>query len=353
VEFDISHSGDLDKTSALEVRLNDTVVGSVSLTPGNTGPVRQRMAIPEGIAGRDPSLLEVSSYLDIGSVDCAHRHEERAWLRLGGDSLVDLSTVPLRIDDLSELNRICLRDAFLRRAAVIVPADAEANRNDLLKSIGINLGTRLSSMPVLWPQVATYRQDVTPDPDRVAGRSGLVLGSAFQWPWAFGGKSRLVVEGSPTTLDHLVMRGEEVAKTDFDSSLVFSPWTEGEYFAAIGGIEDLGGNETVDLLTKPEVFERLGGTVAAFDGDGRLVTYDVRSVQEMSLAAEVRSAFEDVSDADGIMDREIQKTEAGLASMAFNLGLGSAAILVLAGIFAIQRLVVARRKKRVEEGGEL
>ncbi len=357
LEFDIAHSGGLDKTSAFEVRLNDAVVGSVALTPGNTGPVRQRMAIPEGIAGRDPSLLTVSSYLDIGSVDCAHRHEERAWLRIGGESLVDLRTAPFRIDDLSQLNRICLRDAFLRRAAVIVPGEAEPRRNELLKTIGMGLGSRLPTMPVLWPQVATYNRERTPDPDRVEGRSGLVLGSAFQWPWAFGGKSRLVVEGSPNSPERLVMRGEEVPRADFDPSLVFaqlvpSPWTEGEYFAALGGIEGLGGNTTVEMLDNPGVFERLGGTVAVYDAGGRLVTYDVRSIQEVSLAAQVRGAFEPGVKADEIVDREIRKTEAGLASMAYNLGLGSAAVLVLAGVFAIQRLVAARRKKRIEEEGD-
>jgi len=339
--------------------LNDTVVGSVALAPGNTGPVRQRMAIPEGIAGRDPSLLTVSSYLDIGTVDCAHRHEERAWLRLGGESLVDLRTAPFRIDDLAQLNRICLRDAFLRRAAVIIPGEAEPRRNELLKSIGMNLGSRLSTMPVLWPQAATYTSDQTPDPERVKGRSGLVLGSAFQWPLAFGGKSRLVVEGSPTALDRLVLRGEEVAKTDFDPSLVFaqlvpSPWSNGEYFAAVGGIDGLGGNATADLLDKPAVFERLGGTVAAYDEGGRLVTYDVRSVQEMSLAAQVRGAFQPGVKADELVDGEIRKTEAGMAALAFNVGLGSAAALLLAGVFVIQRIVAGRRKKRVaEEGDEL
>jgi hypothetical protein len=359
LEFDLAHSGDLQNTSALEVRLNDTVVGSVSLAPGNTGPLRQRMAIPEGIAGRDPSLLTVSSYLDIGTVDCAHRHEERAWLRLGGESLVDLRTAPFRIEDLSQLNRICFRDAFLRRTAVIVPGEGEPRRNELLKTIGMNLGSRLSTMPVLWPQAAIYRPDKTPDPERVEGRSGLVLGSAFQWPMAFGGKSRLVVEGSPTARDRLVMRGEEVAKTDFDPSLVFaqlvpSPWSDGEYFAAIGGIDGLGGNATVDLLDKPEVFERLGGTVAAYDEGGRLVTYDVRSVQEMSLAAQVRGSFQPGVKADELVDGEIRKTEAGMAALAFNVGLGSAAALLLAGVFVIQRIVAGRRKKRAaEEGGEL
>lgn len=358
VDFDLSHSGDLEKTSALEVRLNDTVIGSVSLAPGDTGPVRQRLRIPEGIAGRDPSVLTVSSYLDIGSVDCGHRHEERAWLRLGPDSLLDLQTEAFRIEDLSQLNQIPLRDAFLRRAAVLVPGEAESRRNDLLKTVGMRLGGRLPSMPVLWPQVATYASDRAPDPARVGNRSGLVLGSADQWNSAFEGKCRLVVEGAPGRLDRLVLRGEEVPKSDFDPSLVFaqlvaSPWTNGEYFAAIGGIGGLGGNTTVDLLDRPDIFERLGGTVSALDGSGRLVTYDVRSVQEMSLAAQVRSAFEPGVESGDIVDREIRKTEAGMAATALNLGLGSAAVLVLAGLFVLQRIAVRRRKPRIEEGDEL
>ena len=360
VEFDFSHPDNLDKTSAFEARLNDAVIGSVALAPENSGRMKQRLAIPAGIAGRDPSLLTVSSYLDIGSVDCAHRNEERAWLNISGDTIVDIRTTPLKIDDLSRLNLLCLRDAFLRRTALLVPEEPDAKRNDLVKVIGLHLGSRLPSMPVLWPQLATYGPEAPPETARVEKRSGLVLGSAFQWPEAFGGKSRLIVEGGGTHGDQMLLRGEKVAVTDFDPALAFvqlvgSPWTSGEYFAAIGGIEGFGENATVDLLTKPEIYEQLRGNVSAIDADNRLVTYDVRSVQEVSLSEQMRFAFAPERKVEDLEGREITKTEAGMMATVTNIGIASGALVFLGAMFLIQRFVVRRRQKIQvsEEGDEL
>jgi len=360
VEFDFSHPDNLDKTSAFEARLNDAVIGSIALAPENSGRMKQRLAIPAGIAGRDPSLLTVSSYLDIGSVDCAHRNEERAWLNISGDTIVDIRTTPLKIDDLSRLNLLCLRDAFLRRTALLVPEEPDAKRNDLVKVIGLHLGSRLPSMPVLWPQLATYGPEAPPETARVEKRSGLVLGSAFQWPEAFGGKSRLIVEGGGTHGDQMLLRGEKVAVTDFDPALAFvqlvgSPWTSGEYFAAIGGIEGFGENATVDLLTKPEIYEQLRGNVSAIDADNRLVTYDVRSVQEVSLSEQMRFAFSPERKVEDLEGREITKTEAGMMATVTNIGIASGALVFLGAMFLIQRFVVRRRQKIQvsEEGDEL
>jgi hypothetical protein len=360
LDLEISHPGNLEKTSAFEVRLNDAMIGGVALAPDNAGPVRVRLPIPEGIAGRDPSLLTVSGYLDIGGVDCAHRHEERAWLNISGESVVDIPSSRLRLDDLSKLNQICLRDAFLRRAAILVPESPDPERNALLKTIGIHLGSRLPSMPVLWPQAALYGEKRAPEESRVEGRSGLVLGSAFEWPLAFGKTPRLVVEGSQRSPDRLVLRGEEMPKVDFDPSLSFvqlvaSPWSPDEYFAAIGGLDSLGGNATVELLSEPVVYERLGGTVAALDESGRLVTYDVRSVQEVSLSDHVRTSFATGLDAGEIQDRDIRKAEAGMVATVLNVGIGSLAVLTLAGLFLLQRVVIRRRRRKnlIEEGNEL
>ena len=360
LDLEITHPGNLEKTSAFEVRLNDAMIGGLALAPDNAGPVRVRLPIPEGIAGRDPSLLTVSGYLDIGGVDCAHRHEERAWLNISGGSVVDIQGSRLRFDDLSEMNQICLRDAFLRRAAILLPETQDPERNSMLKTIGIHLGSRLPTMPVLWPQVALYGEDRLPETARVEGRSGLVLGSAFEWPLAFGKSPRLVIEGSPRSPDHLVLRGEEMPKVDFDPSLAFvqmvaSPWSPDEYFAAIGGLDSLGGNATVELIADPAVYERLGGTVAALDESGRLVTYDVRSVQEVSLSGHVRTAFATGLDAGEIVDRDIQKTEAGMVATALNIGIGSLAVLTVTGIFLLQRFVIRRRRRKnlIEQGDEL
>jgi hypothetical protein len=305
-------------------------------------------------------LMTVSSYLDIGSVDCAHRNEERAWLNISGETVVDLRTTPLKIDDLSRLNQLCLRDAFLRRAALLVPEDSDSTRNDLIKSIGMHLGSRLPDMPVLWPQVATFGPERPPEAHRVEKRSGLVLGSAFQWPEAFGEKTRLIVQGGGINRDEIILRGEKVPVTDFDPTLSFvqlvaSPWTDGEFFAAIGGLENYGGNATLALLNDPGIFEQLRGTISALDGDSRLLTYDVRSIQEVSLSDKMRLAFSPDRRVEDLEAKEIKITEAGLAATALNIGIGTGAMALLAGLFLIQRFVVRRRKKNhsVEEGDEL
>ena len=360
VEFDFTHADQLEKASAFEARLNDAVLGSVALAPNNSGAVKQRLSIPAGIVGRDPSLMTVSSYLDIGSVDCAHRNAERAWLNISGETVVDLRTTPLKIDDLSRLNLLCLRDAFLRRAALLVPEDSDSTRNDLIKTIGMHLGSRLPDMPVLWPQVATFGPEIPPEPHRVEKRSGLVLGSAFQWPEAFAENSRLIVQGGGINRDQIILRGEKVPVTDFDPNLSFvqlvaSPWTAGEFFAAIGGLENYGGDATIALINNPGIFERLRGTVSALDGDSRLLTYDVRSVQEVSLSQTMRLAFSPDRRVEDLEAKEIKITEAGLAATALNIGIGTGALALLAGLFLIQRFVVRRRHKNhsAEKGDEL
>jgi hypothetical protein len=354
-----NHAENLAKTSAFQVLLNDTPVGGVSLDAGNTGPSRRRMAVPAGISGRDPSLLAVSSYLDIGSTDCAHRTNERAWVDISGDSLIDLRTAPIEIGDLRKLDRILLRDAFLRRAALIVPGEPGGERDGLVKAIGMHLGSRLAHMPVLWPELATYSAITPPDRNRVASRSGVVLGSANQWSEAFGATARLVVEESASNPDRLLMRGEDVPKESFVpgisiAQLLPSPWGGGEVFAAVGGVSGFGGNNTLAMLTEPAVCERLRGTVAAYDGE-TVVTYDVRSVQEASLAEEFGAAFARGGGKGDPEGRLIKKTEAGIAAAGGSILVLSVAIVALGALFFSQRFMVRRTRKRhgAEEGGEL
>ena len=351
VDIDLAHAGALEKTSAVEVRLNDVVIGSIALTPQNSSGSRQRLLIPAGITGRDPSRLSVSSYLDIGIVDCAHRNDERAWLDLGGNSTVDIRSAPVLINDLSRLGILCLRDAFLRRAAIVVPAESSPERNELLKTLGIHLGRQLADMPVLWPQVAIYGPGLPPDPARLSGRSGLILGSAFQWPSAFGKNLRLAIEGAESPSTSILLRGEPIPVADFDSSLSFiqllpSPWTKGELFATIGGLSGFGGKTTLDLLTEPSVSERLSGTVAAADASGRVITYDVRFIQEVSLSNQIRLGFSSGTTPADIEDRRMDKTEAGFMTQSVNYWIAGASFAVLAVIYIIQRILIRRRKNQ-------
>jgi len=357
IDLDLAHSGALEKTSAFDVRLNDVVIGSVALTPQNAASTRQRLVIPAGITGRDPSTLSVSSYLDIGLVDCAHRNEERAWVSLGGNSTINLASTSLTINDLSRLGMICLRDAFLRRAAILMPAENSPERNDLLKTIGMHLGRQLADMPVLWPQIATYAPGIPPDPARLNGRSGLILGSAFQWPLAFGKNLRLAIEGVESPSHSIMLRSEAIPVADFDSSLSFvqllpSPWSKGELFATIGGVDGYGGETTLALLTDRSVSERLGGTVAAADANGRVITYDVRFIQEVSLSDQIRFGFSSDTSPVDIENRLMDKTEAGFVTQSVNYWIAGASFALMAGLYALQRIMIRRRQNQ-KNGDEL
>jgi hypothetical protein len=340
------------KTSAIDVRLNDVLVGSIALTPQNASGTRQRLVIPAGISGRDPSTLSVSSYLDIGLVDCAHRNDERAWVSLRGDSTVDFHAAPVVINDLGRLGLLCLRDAFLRRAAIVVPDEGTLERNELLKNIAMHLGRELADSPVLWPQLATYGPGLPPDPARLADRSGLILGSAFQWPFAFSKNLRLAVEGSSPS--SILIRGEAVPSADFDPSLSFvqllpSPWSKGDLFATIGGVNRYGAT-TLRLLTDRTLSERLGGTVAAADAAGRVITYDVRFIQEVSLADQIRSGFAPGTMASDIDRRRMDETEAGFVTKTVNYWIVGIAFAVMAILYALQRIMVRRRRNHKAGG---
>ncbi len=261
------------------------------------------------------------------------------------------------INDLSRLGSLSLRDAFLRRTAILLPAESSPERNELLKTIGIHLGRQLTDMPVLWPQVATYGPALPPDPARLEGRSGLILGSAFQWPMAFGKNMRLAIEGTESNSTSIMLRGEPVPVADFDSTLSFvqllpSPWSKGELFAAIGGLDGYGGQTTVDLLTERSISERLTGTVAAADSSGRVITYDVRFIQEVSLSHQILTGFASGTTPADIEDRRMDKTEAGFLTQSVNYWIAGVSFAVMAGLYLLQRIMVRRRQNH-KNGDEL
>ena len=349
LDLDFSHAGNLEKTSAFDVKLNDVLIGSIALTPENSNPSRRRLAIPAGITGRDLSKLSVSSYLDIGRADCAHIVEERAWLNIAGSSMLDINIAPLEINDLSRIGLLCQRDAFLRRAALIVPELPSQDRDELIKTLALNLGSQLASMPILWPQLATYAPGIPATATRVEKRSGVVLGSAFQWSEALPSKTPLVIQAVDGKNDKLSLRGEAVSVGDFDPSMAFaqlvpSPWTQGEIFATVGGISGYGGGSAIAMLTDPEVGECLTGTVAAIDDQKRIVTYDVRYIQEVSLSEQLARGFASGVTKEQAENEKIEKAEALTLASIMDKWLIVGAIFTLAVLFLIQRLAVRRRE---------
>jgi hypothetical protein len=154
-----------------------------------------------------------------------------------------------------------------------------------------------------------------------------------------------------------MLRGEAVPVSDFDASLSFvqllpSPWSKGELFATIGGVNGYGGETTMDLLTDRNVSERLSGTVAAADANGRVITYDVRFIQEVSLSEQIRVGFSSGTSPAEIEDRRMDKTEAGFLTQSVNYWIAGASFAVMAGLYALQRIMVRRRQNQ-KNGDEL
>lgn len=347
--LEFSHAENLDKTSAFEVVVNDAAIGSIALNEANAQRTRRVLPVPAGLAGRDPSALTVASYMDIGTVDCAHRNEERAWLDIAGTSTIEVPAEPLVIGNLGRLGQVAIRDAFLRRAAVVVPAEAGRERDGLLIAYAMYLGRELSTMPVLWPEVATYAPDRPARADIVAGRSGVVLGSSLQWAHAFPAKTPLAAEASPANGGVISLRGQSVPMADFDRGLVMaqlveSPWQKGELFAVVGGLEDYARPGTLAMLTDPELGSLLAGNFAAVDSEGRVVNYDTRLAARESLAEALRTGLSGNLTAQEIRARHEAKergeAEASEINRVMLAGFGGA----LALVFIAERLLSRRRR---------
>jgi hypothetical protein len=92
--------------------------------------------------------------------------------------------------------------------------------------------------------------------------------------------------------------------------------------------------------------------VAAADAHGRVITYDVRFIQEVSLSEQIRFGFSsDTSPAD-IEDRRVDMTEAGFLTQSVNYWIAGASFVVMAGLYVLQRIMV-RRRQNPKNGDEL
>jgi hypothetical protein len=346
--IDFSHAENLDKTSAFEVVVNNESIGSIALTEANAQRTRRVLPVPAGLPGRDPSTVAIRSYLDIGTVDCAHRNEERAWLDLAGSSTIDVPAVPLVIDDLSCLGLVALRDAFLRRAVLIVPDEASEERNDMMVRYALHLGRQLSSMPVLWPQLATYGPGRPALADRVAGRSGIVLGSSRQWGSAFPRGTPLAAGAWDQDGSKLDLRGQTVPMAEFERGLVMaqlmpSPWRKGELFAVVGGLTGYGGDDALAMLTDPDLGAQLAGNISAVDPEGRVVNYDTRLAGRESLAGVLRQTLDGRLSAAEIRARKEERQNNLEGASEFNRVMVAGVGGVLAAVFLTERLLSRRR----------
>src|SRR5262249_38725024 len=161
----------------LEVRINGASIGRVPLTAKNAAPGSVKLPLPKDLPGHDPMQVTFCAYLDAGPTGCNERGEAQPLLTITPDSKADISVLPMPMQGLNPVDEFLLRDSLLRKAALLIPADASTAELQVLAEVAFHLGRNLPSSPLLWPEVFAYSQTVLPPKNRLAGRSVLLLGS--------------------------------------------------------------------------------------------------------------------------------------------------------------------------------
>jgi hypothetical protein len=281
----VSHSKELlPSTSTIEVAMDGQTIGNIPLTKENVSDSHVRVPLPAGSLGKDPNSLTFRSYLDIGKVDCGHRHEEKAWASILKESRLETQTTKFKVRGLQDLHRSLMLDSFLREAAFLLPANPSLEEIQLLWDVSVQLGRMLPSSPVFWPEVVTYGKNKSPEASRLRDRSILLLGSVPQWSEGLPADTILPICSAAADGSKVQMQAQRFAVTTFEPSLVLaqmvqSPWSKDRWVMMVGGWRNYSGSTTSRLLLDPLVAQRLAGDVSTLDDKGRMATYDSRLKQ--------------------------------------------------------------------------
>lgn len=267
---------------------------------------------------------------------------ERAWVEFSADSYLKIETRPLRIDGLDRLNLVLLRDAFMRRASILLPAGATTKDLEVVRDVALNVGGILSTMPILWPQAALYKPDQPVPEDAVKTTSAILFGSAGQWKQALPADTRLSIDAA--SADNLRLLNSEVPNSSLAKSLVLaqflnSPWSPDNCVVTIGGATGVGGPNAAALITDPNVLAKVGGTISGFDDKGRVFSYDVRASEPQSLAERIMGSMP--------KDLSAEQTEAKLKSEENWRGYMTTRNFVIFGIVLLIVILMIRAQVRL------
>lgn len=293
--LEMSHAAGFADASAAQFDVNGRHLPGISLRNMPEQALMVRIGIPPGIPGRAPNSLLLTSYLDIGTIDCGHRNPERAWIAFSPSSSLVVFAQPLAISGLDRLGLVLLRDAFLRRACILLPKSALPSGLDLARDIAMYAGKNAATMPVLWPQAALYAPG-EPAPDAAVKDTSIVLlGSPADWRAALPENTLLSIDAVPGK-ESLRLQGTAVPFAQLPGDTVFaqfltSPWSPDNCVVAVGGTGGPGGRVAARLLTDGEILSKVGGTVAGLDAQGRIFHYDVRTPSSLSLSEQVQRAL--------------------------------------------------------------
>ncbi|HEY2952383.1 MAG TPA: cellulose biosynthesis cyclic di-GMP-binding regulatory protein BcsB [Verrucomicrobiae bacterium] len=294
LDLQLSHSPALvEKTSTLEVRINGTSIGRVLLTSKNAGPGSVKFPLPKDLPGHDPMQVTFHAYLDAGKAGCDERGDAPPLLTITPDSKAEVTVLPRPMEGLDQVDEFLLRDSLLRKAALLVPADASAAELQVLADVSFHLGRNLPSSPVLWPEACAYSQTILPPKNRLASRSVLLLGSAEQWQSALPPDTRLAVRIAEGRSDSVLMQGRKLTASSFEPSLVFlqmlsSPWSGDETLVVAGGWHEFATPTLKRILTDDATTAPLSGNICVMDSAGRAATYDLHLAFQESLAERIQ-----------------------------------------------------------------
>jgi hypothetical protein len=294
VTLHVDHSRSLRPEGTwLDVLVNGEAIGRWK-PGGETGRLNAvTFDLPAGLKGRDPMVLGFRAHLDVGPVSCEDEVEELAWLNLGGHSTLEFSAVPVAAGGLGAIEEALLRDAFMRKAAILLPWEPSLRDIRLLFDLSLHLGARLPSSPVLWPEALRFSSVNLPVGHRVEGRSVMVLGPVRVWEDAVSGRVPVLVDGTSENPEAVRIQGRRHRLDEFEPTVALvnmrpSPWSPGAEMILAGGWRDLGGESLRRWLFEPEVRSRIHGDLAAVDIEGRVALYDLGEFNEESFAERLK-----------------------------------------------------------------
>jgi hypothetical protein len=267
----------------LEVFLGPTRIGRIALNRENAEADSVKLPLPQLAAGTDPVMFTFRAV----ATNFQYRGPIATVL---GTSGFDAAIQPARVSGLEHLDTLVARDSFLRRTALLLQNQPNPTETRLLFDLAMNLGRRLPSSPLLWPQACTFDHDRRPAEGCVAGRSALLLAPVSAWRYAVPRKSLLIQYLDENTVR---IQGRRSKIADFEPTLTLmqlmrAPWQDDEWVVGIGGWRDLDVATTKTLISRAAVEGKIYGNMAAADAQGRFTAHESRRPANVYFAQRLK-----------------------------------------------------------------
>jgi hypothetical protein len=267
----------------LEVLFGPIRIGRIALNRENAEGDSVKLPLPQLAAGTDPVMFTFR----VVATNFQYRGPIATVL---GTSTFDAVIQPARVSGLEHLDTLVVRDSFLRRTVLLLQSQPNSAETKLLLDLAMNLGRRLPSSPLLWPQVCTFDRDHRPAEECVAGRSALLLAPVYAWQYVVPRKSLLIQYVDENTVR---IQGRRNKVMDFEPTLTLvqlmrAPWKDDEWVVGIGGWRDLDLATTRTLTSRAAVEGKIYGNMAAVDAQGRFTAHESRRPANVYFAQRLK-----------------------------------------------------------------